>query len=131
MNSGSPGGFTKQHYDQCAVDLDYSQSTGPFDYNVYHGKFEHCKKCVHEGQFWTPYKLVDIESELKNITRPLTRCNRFKYDPQCTKSKSCISTFDKSVPIVLAPEVCPIVQNTIRRAKTNGQRMPESLPCAK
>jgi hypothetical protein len=131
MNSGSPGGFTRQHYDQCTVDLEQSQNLGPYEYQVYHGKFEHCKKCIHDGQFWTPYKLVDVESELKNITRPLTRCNRFKYNPKCEKSKNCLSTYDKSVPVVLAPEVCPIVENTIRRPVSTGNRLPAELPCAK
>ena len=73
--------------------------------------------------------LVDIETELRNQTRPLSKCDQFKYSPNCSKSGMCISTFDKTVPTVLVPEVCPIVYNNIPRTQTPGYHLPNPNPC--
>ena len=122
-NSGSPGGFTRLDYDACAYDQELYESTGPLMWQMYSGKFENCDKCVYNGKnFWRPFdkQIVDTESELKNITRPNTRCPRMKYNPQCRKSPRCVSTFDKSVPIVYAQEICPIVTNNIQKMTGPG-----------
>lgn len=112
-------------YDNCATQQYYYESTSPLKYRLYHGAQENCNKCTHKGQFWTPYELVDIESELRNQTRPASKCSNFSYNPQCRMGKSanislCRSTFDKSNPVVMAPEICPIVSNNIRRWKHPG-----------
>lgn len=133
MNSGSPGGFTGPHYDHCELDQENQLHNSVYSHQIYHGKFEHCKKCTHEGKFYTPYNaaIVDAESELKNITRPATRCNKFKYNPKCKKNGMCTSTFDESNPVVLAPEVCPIITNNVRKPTSSGINMPSPLPCAR
>lgn len=116
MNIGSSNRLI---YDNCSYQKQLYESTSPLSYALYQGKYENCDKCVHD-KFWTPYKLVDIESELRNQTRPLSNCDQFKYSPNCKRSKSCISTFDRKIPVVLPPEVCPIVYNNIRKPTHKG-----------
>lgn len=125
MNIGSSNRLI---YDNCAYQKKIYESTSPLDYNLYQGKFENCKKCLHD-KFWTPYQLVDIETELRNQNRPLSHCDQFKYNPSCKKSQICLSTFDKSVPVVLAPEVCPIVHNNIPVTKDVGYKVPQQSAC--
>ena len=125
MNIGSSN---KLKYDSCLGNKELYESTAPLAYNMYFGKFENCNKCKKD-RFWVKYDLVDIESELRNQTRPLSNCDQFKYSPSCKKSKMCTSTFDKSVPVVLAPEICPIVYNNIPKMTTNGIRMPDQNFC--
>lgn len=127
MNIGSSN---RLDYDNCAYQKKIYEATAPLDYMLYQGKFENCKKCLHD-KFWTPYQLVDIETELRNQTRPLSKCDQFKYNPSCKKSALCMSTFDKDVPVVLAPEVCPIVHNNIKKNTTPGYTMPNQSPCGK
>lgn len=116
MNQGSSNRLI---YDACYAEIDTKQSTDPFRYAMYQGKHENCNKCIYR-KLYHPYDLVDQESELMNITRPATKCPSFKYNPRCKKSKSCTSTFDKSNPVVLAPEVCPIIFNNIPKVTDKG-----------
>lgn len=109
-------------YDNCAYKKEIFESTSPLLYQMYEGKHENCNKCV-SNKFWRPYDLVDIESELKNITRPNTKCVELKYNPTCEKSNSCTSTFDKDVPVVFAPELCPIVSNNIQKWDSPGYNL--------
>jgi hypothetical protein len=127
MNIGSS---TKLIYDNCAYQKNLQISTSPLIYQLYEGKHENCTKCKHD-KFWRPFDLVDVESELLNITRPNSKCDQFKYDPTCKKSKSCTSTFDKSVPIVYAPEICPIIKNNIPKMTTVGYELPVNDLCKK
>lgn len=111
-------------YDDCSYKKELKQSVSPLSYRLYEGAHEHCKKCVQDN-FYRPYDLVDNESELKNITRRLTNCPEFKYNPDCkpednTDDYKCMSTFDKNVPVVLAPEVCPVVKTNLVMPKTPG-----------
>jgi hypothetical protein len=115
-------------YDNCAYQKTLFESTSPLQHQLYEGKFEHCGKCTHEGKFYRPFDLVDVETELKGITRPNSRCPQFKYNPACKASKMCVSTHDKSVPIALNPHVCPIVHNNIPKMKTHGYTV-ESTSC--
>jgi hypothetical protein len=120
-NSGSAGTFNRLKYDNCAYQKTLYESTSPSLYRLYEGNFENKDKCVNDNNnFWRPFDLVDIETELKGLYRPGTKCPQFKYSPACTKSSTCTSTFDKSVPIVLAHEVCPIVTNNIPKIKNVG-----------
>lgn len=116
MNIGSSN---RTMYDNCAYQKNLYESTSPLDFILYQGKFENCNKCVYD-KFWVPYQLVDIETELRNQNRPLSQCDQFKYSPNCRKSKLCLSTFDPSIPVVPAPEVCPIVYNNIPKQTTPG-----------
>ena len=127
MNTGSSN---RQIYDNCNYQKRLHESVSPLAYQLYQGKHENCNKCIYD-KFYVPYQpeIVDIESELKNITRPLSDCDQFKYSPKCKKSGLCISTFDKTAPIVLAPEVCPIIYNNIPRQTNPGYRLPNPNFC--
>ena len=126
------GGSTRLIYDACAYRKTLQESTSPLGYMLYEGKHENCDKC-RQDKFWRPFdrEMVDVESDLKNITRPNTKCPQFKYNPACKKSGSCFSTFDNSAPIILAPEVCPIVHNNIPKMTTPGYSVPSSNICNK
>lgn len=128
MNSGNSGAFNRLSYDNCEYQKRVTESTSPFAYQMYEGKFENCQKCVHDN-FYRPYDLVDIETELRNINRPASRCPSKKYDPRCVKSTTCMSTFDKTVPVVLAPEICPIIKNNIIRPTSVGYELPHFNLC--
>jgi len=123
------GGSNRGKYDNCTYQKYLYESTSPLSYNLYQGKFENCNKCLYD-RFWTPYQLVDIETELRNQTRPLSKCDQFQYSPECKKSGLCLSTFDKSVPVVLAPEVCPIIYNNIPRQVNPGYHLPNGNFCS-
>ena len=130
--SSDTGSFNRLRYDNCAYQKTLFESTGPLKYMLFEGKFENCGKCVYDNNsFYRPFDLVDEESELKNITRAGTKCPQFQYSPTCVKSKTCTSTFDKKVPIVLAQEVCPVVHNNIVRMKTPGYVIPRQAFCGK
>jgi hypothetical protein len=118
MNSGDSGSFTRLRYDRCSHQKDIYQSAEPLQYVMYSGKFENCSRCVYdENSFYRPFDdaIVDTESELKGINRIASSCPQFKYSPHCKKSKTCTSTFDKSAPVILVQEMCPIVSNNIPR----------------
>jgi hypothetical protein len=126
------GASNKLIYDECDYQKRLYESTSPLAYNLFFGAQENCEKCRPSYQpFWVKYdpQIVDVESELLNITRPLSNCDQFKYSPACKRSGLCISTFDKSMPVVLAPEVCPIVYNNIPRQTSKGYRLPSANIC--
>lgn len=130
MNGGSNGASNRMLYDNCNYQRLTRQSTDPLAYNLYQGKYENCSKCIYDN-FYVPYQpeIIDMDSELKNLTRPLSDCDQYKYNPNCRKSRMCVSTFDKSNPVVLAPEVCPIVHNNIPRRTSPGYTMPNPDFC--
>jgi len=125
MNTGSSNRLL---YDRCSYQQWLTESTSPLDYRLYHGAHENCNKCAHTT-FYAPYDLVDVETELQRRNRPLSDCNMMKYNPNCKKSGMCLSTFDKSVPIVPAPEVCPIIYNNIPKVTKTGIRIPNPNFC--
>ena len=130
MNSGDPGTFTRLQYDNCAYQKTLTESTDPLKYYLFEKKYENCGKCgVKENGFYRPFDLVDEESELKGITRANSKCPQRKYNPSCKKGPNCTSTYDKSVPVVYAPEVCPIVHNNIPRMVTPGYSPPNQAFC--
>ncbi len=117
-------------YDPCAYSKELTESTAPYSYQMYDGKFENCNKCVFD-HYTRPFDgdVVDVESELRNQTRFSSKCPGKKYNPKCAKSSECTSTFDGSVPVVLAPEVCPIVFNNLVWENDNGIREPCPANC--
>ena len=125
MNTGSSNRLI---YDNCSYQKRLYESTSPLSYQLYLGNHENCNKCL-EDRFYTKYQLVDIETELRNQTRPLSHCDQFKYSPNCKRSGLCLSTFDKSVPVVPAPEVCPIIYNNIPRQTSPGYHLPDPNFC--
>jgi len=117
MNSGDSGALTNLKYQSCAYATDLKQSVSPLNYRMYMGKYENCDKCVYnEKNYWHPFdgEIVDVETELKGISRRASRCPSLQYSPTCNKQSGfCTSTFDKSNPIVMPQEACPIVRNNI------------------
>lgn len=128
MSGLNIGGSNRTMYDNCAYQKNLMESVSPLQYNLWLGKFEHCAKCT-DKQFYTKYQLVDVETELRNQTRVLSKCDQFKYSPSCKKSGLCLSTFDPSVPVVPAPEVCPIIYNNIPKVTHPGYTLPNPNPC--
>ena len=124
------GSSNRLIYDECAYSQDLNESVSPFQYRTYMGAYESCGKCKYDT-FWHPFdaEIVDVESELKNITRPGTKCSNLKYHPACKKSKQCISTFDPSRPVVWSPEICPVVKNNIPKLTTTGVKNPLPFNC--
>lgn len=119
------GAYNRLSYDNCAYQKRLYESTSPLLYRLYEGNYENCNKCTYKNQFWRPFDLVDVESELKNITRPNSRCPQLKYNPDCKKSKMCISTFERDMPVVLDRNVCPVVKNNIPRMTHKGYELEE------
>lgn len=130
MNSGDNGGSCRTIYDACAYKKQLKESTSPLGYRLYAGMYENCKPCCGQKARPRLSQVVDVESELRNQTRFYSKCPELKYNPTC-KSKDCISTFDSNVPMVVAPEVCPIVFNNIPKLKDVGYRLEEQPYCGK
>lgn len=125
MNQGSSN---RTIYDNCAYAQWVYSSTQPLDYMLYMGKNENCGKCRYD-KFWHPYDLVDVESELRNQTRPASKCGAYRYNPNCTASKKCISTYDTKVPVVYPPEVCSILYQNIPKRTDPGYKIPDPNIC--
>lgn len=127
MNIGSSN---RPIYDTCSYEKKLYESTSPLGYRLYGGYAENCNKCT-DGNFWFKYQpqVVDVESELLNLTRPLSDCDQFKYNPNCKRSGLCTSTFDKRNPVILAPEVCPILTQNIPRRRHPGYHLPNPNFC--
>jgi len=86
-------------YDKCAYEQRLNASTGPGNYSLYPGKYEHCAKCrIQLGQVGgngvSIYNgnMVDLESDLKGITRAASLCSKSKYHPKCRKCYKCKDT---------------------------------------
>lgn len=89
-NACNSNGSNNLIYDDCYYTQWLHDSTSPFKYQMYEGKFENNKKCRSKDGFFHPYDLVDIESELKNQTRPASGCGAWKYNPNY-KHPGCVS----------------------------------------
>lgn len=127
MNIGSSN---RPIYDTCETEYKIYEATSPYAYRTNQTAYENCNKCIGpDGRFYTPYDLVDIETELKNITRPLSKCAQFKYNPACKRSGLCLSTFDRTIPKPVLPDVCPIVYNNILRQTNPGYHLPRRNFC--
>lgn len=121
------GASNRTLYDQCDYQRHVHESTAPLAFTTDFTKYENCNRCVVE-RLHTRFDVVDIESELRNQTRPLSNCDRFKYSPKCN-SGICTSTFDRSMPVVLSPEVCPIIFNNIPKDVEPGYSIRPREPC--
>lgn len=84
-------------YDNCAYKQSVQESTGTLAYVLNPVKYEICgsKKCrMNFGVVGganvrqTKSALVEVESELLNITRKASRCPGKKYVPKCSKPNS-------------------------------------------
>lgn len=77
-----------QIYDKCVYKQQLKQSMSPYDYMFYSGKYENQTQSrplfgLIGGNNVSQYNgnLVDLESDLFNITRPLSDCCADKYKP--------------------------------------------------
>lgn len=124
------GFSTKSRYDPCAYQKELSESTATYSYQMLSDKFENCQRCVFD-HYTRPFDadIIDVDSDLRNINRPYSRCPSRKYNPRCAKSENCISTYDPQVPVVLAPEVCPPVHNNLVWGNDTGIRDPKPAGC--
>ena len=113
------GNSTRLLYDDCEYKVKLNQSTLPGTYQMYEDKYESPERCVYD-KMYKKYDLVDYESELKGLGRVGSNCPENKYNPRCKRSSACISTYDKSVPVTYAPEMCPIVFNNIKKPTSSG-----------
>jgi hypothetical protein len=126
MSYSTQGASNRQIYDCCAYAQALQQSVDPLQYDLYFGAVENCNKCIdNKAWFKQDREIVDIESDLMNITRPLTKCDGYKYNPNCKTGPNCVSTFDPNVPKVLSPSLCPIVYNNIPIQTNSGYSVPD------
>jgi len=131
MSYQTQGASNRNIYDCCDYAQQLQQSVDPLQYYLYFGAQESCSKCIDKKAWFKQDKeVVDIESELWNITRPLSNCDQFKYNPNCETSPECISTFAKNTPKILSPSLCPIVYNNIPIQTSPGYKLPNPNICS-
>lgn len=134
MNGGDSGSFNRLRYDRCAYEKDLVQSVEPLQMVMYLGKYENNSKCTYnENNNWRRFDdaIIKAENELKGISRRASNCSQFKYSPNCPLSDTCTSTFDDSVPVVLAQEVCPIIFNNIPKMTGPGYELDTETLCSR
>ncbi len=80
--------YNRLRYDDCQYKTDLGQSVGPLSYILNPMKYENCNKCSHQfglvdGPAVSIIKgnLVDLESDLRNQTRPASNCPSKKFHP--------------------------------------------------
>ena len=126
MSYSTQGASNRQIYDCCAYAQALQQSVDPLQYDLYFGAVENCNKCIDKQAWFKQDKqIIDIESDLWNITRPLTKCDGYKYNPNCKTGPNCVSTFDPEAPKILSPSLCPIVYNNIPVQTNPGYSVPD------
>jgi hypothetical protein len=130
MSYSGLGVSNRQPYDCCAYTQRLQQSVDPLQYQLYFGAQENCGKCVDKkAWFRQDPNLVDLESDLRGQTRPLSKCDQYKYNPNNQTNKYYTNTFDNNVPRILSPGLCPIVYNNIPRQTSVGYVVPDANVC--
>lgn len=151
-------------YDDCAYNHTLLENKNWSHYRLNQDPFENKNKCKFDN-FYHPYDLIDLDSELKNITRPASKCINLQYQgmPKTGKCKTELKPYQTdyihhhigdnpviphttcdingtlydnsligqpaSVPVVLPPEVCPIVYNNIPKRTCPGYSIPDYIDC--
>tara|TARA_B100001057_G_scaffold432963_1_gene461463 strand:+ start:648 stop:1091 length:444 start_codon:yes stop_codon:yes gene_type:complete len=79
-------------YDECEYKTRINESVGPLEYMLNPAKYENCNKCRMElgvigGTAVSHIKgnLVDLETDLKGITRKASLCPTQKFSSSCAK----------------------------------------------
>lgn len=105
--SHNTGSLTGLNNDACHCKQRTGESTGPFAYNTYAGKYVNSSQCRTKGtQPHNPQDFVDVESDLRGITRQASLCSNTKYKP--TKA---------SAHVPVASTLCNIVgSNNMKKA---------------
>lgn len=82
--------WSRIKFDQCAYQKQLSQSTSPINYSLDPNKFSNCNDCRIEfgviagnDVSVTKGNMVDLESDLMNITRQHTKCPERQFLPYC------------------------------------------------
>lgn len=85
--------FTNSLYDECNIKKKQDESVGPFNW-VTDQVYEHKLDCyvdaspfMHNQFHNIPATSIDIENDLRNANRPLSRCPEARFDP--TKLDNC------------------------------------------
>ena len=85
--------FTNSLYDNCNLDKKQQESTGPFNW-ITTPVYEHKDSCyvnvspfMHKQFNNIPANSIEIENEITNRSRHLSRCPETRYDP--TKLDNC------------------------------------------
>lgn len=90
--------FTRLTNDKCYHMLECKENRSVFCNQTFKGKYNNNrgdKDFIHDiynCKLW-----VDVESDLKGISRISTLCNEPKY-PTCTDAKICMRPGDKNIP---------------------------------
>lgn len=86
--------FTKTKNDSCFFNQQQSSNKSIFDYVVDDSKYINNNECNNYTAPFLTYiptgvstKNVDIENELKGMTRPYTRCTNCQYSGQVSDTK--------------------------------------------
>lgn len=127
---GNIGAFNRSIYDVGQYQKDLYESTSPFAYLTTFSKYENCNKC-RVDRFYNKFDsaIIDVDSELKNIFKPLSKLDQYQYGASCIKDGHCIGTNANRVPRVAAADLCPIVFNNIRRTTNPGFRSVDMNIC--
>jgi hypothetical protein len=108
-------------YDNCAYKKALKESVGSYKYQMAVEKYENTNKCVFDKKFTRPYdaSIIDVESNLMNISESASKCAENKYSPYRNDS-TCISTYNKKAPVVIPAEICPITMTNDGRGVKYG-----------
>ena len=111
-----PKALNQTMYDECATQMHINDSVSPMGYQLFREKYINNDRCGGNNgvQFGSR---VDTESELRNITRPVSQCTAFKYYPNCD-SNICKSTF--KLTNVVPFDICSIIDNNMPKIKNPG-----------
>jgi hypothetical protein len=84
--------FTRNKYDECALDKKYQETTGPFNYSTDVATIESKESCFqgsspfqHNPFKSIPSEYIDYESDLRGQTRNLSKCIDHSYNPSTQK----------------------------------------------
>jgi hypothetical protein len=91
--------LTSGLYDKCNIDKKNQESEGPFKYMTSKVRenqgscWQNSSPFMHNHFNFIPSSNIDIESDLRNQTRQLTRCPEGRFDPtkldNCKNCKNC------------------------------------------
>jgi hypothetical protein len=93
MSNSNQKSFTNSLYDTCNLDKKNQESVGPYNWitdNVYESSnacYVNQSPFQHNQFHHIPRDLVDVENDLRNQNRTLSRCPDNKFDP--TKLDNC------------------------------------------
>jgi hypothetical protein len=85
--------FNRKVYDECSYKSELERQSSSLSYVLDPVKYQRCDPCRHQlglvggNDVSTvhPHLMVDLESDLRGQTRPVTHCDAFKYIPKSNK----------------------------------------------